>query len=206
LPALHAKDEEKMTNTNESVMLVCDACGADVRVPKCRANLARFCNRACRVKRFAMDEESRFLSLVEKIPESGCWIFTGKSVGNGYGSFHAFGRKTVRAHRWAYAHFVGQIPDGLQVRHSCDVACCVNPKHLIPGTHRENMDDMARRKRRATGVRSGVAKLNDEQVRQIRSRLNPYQHGIYVELAKEYGVDRSIIARIDSGKLWRHVS
>jgi hypothetical protein len=151
-----------------------------------------------------MDEEARFMEQVAPITESGCWIYMGKTQGLGYGTFPAFGRKTIRAHRWSYDRFVGPIPAGLVVRHTCDVACCVNPKHLILGTQAENIQDKVSKGRQAKGSRMGHAKLNEESVRVIRSRLNPYRHGIYTELAKEFGVHRAIIARIDANKVWKH--
>lgn len=43
------------------------------------------------------------------------------------------------AHRVAYEIHVGPIPDGLEIDHLCRVRCCVNPDHLEPVTHRENM-------------------------------------------------------------------
>jgi hypothetical protein len=43
------------------------------------------------------------------------------------------------AHRWAYEHFVGPIPEGLEIDHGCFVHACVNPGHLEPVTHQENV-------------------------------------------------------------------
>ncbi|MGD9880390.1 MAG: HNH endonuclease [Dehalococcoidia bacterium] len=56
------------------------------------------------------------------------------------------GRQVV-AHRWAYEHFIGPIPDGMGLDHLChtaDKSCrggreclhrrCVNPAHLEPVT------------------------------------------------------------------------
>jgi len=34
------------------------------------------------------------------------------------------------AHRWAYAIFVGNIPDGETVNHVCRNPSCVRPAHL----------------------------------------------------------------------------
>jgi hypothetical protein len=56
----------------------------------------------------------------------------------GYGAFMVGGRN-VRVHRWAYETLVGPIPDGLVIDHLCRVRNCVNPDHLEPVTHRENI-------------------------------------------------------------------
>src|SRR5579864_1704948 len=39
----------------------------------------------------------------------------------------------------------GNTKDGLVVRHSCDVRACINPKHLLEGTQKNNLDDMTQR-------------------------------------------------------------
>lgn len=43
------------------------------------------------------------------------------------------------AHRMAYEHFKGPIPDGLYIDHLCRVRCCVNPDHLEAVSNRENI-------------------------------------------------------------------
>ena len=78
----------------------------------------------------------RFMRHVRKT--ASCWLWTGTKQKNGYGSFGFKGR-TVRAHRWSYEFHVGQIPDGLHIDHLCRVRNCVNPEHLEPVTHAENM-------------------------------------------------------------------
>lgn len=86
-----------------------------------------------------------------KILVSGCWEWTGSITESGYGRFALHG-KTVRAHRYVYELLVGPIPEGLQLDHLChtnDLTCvggpacrhrrCVNPAHLEPVSHLENM-------------------------------------------------------------------
>ena len=90
------------------------------------------------------------LSRTEQGPD-GCVLFTGNVNGDGYGILSR-NNKTVSAHRAAYEHFVGPIPDGMTLDHEChnrDAACeggltclhrrCVNPEHLTPKVMGENV-------------------------------------------------------------------
>lgn len=68
-----------------------------------------------------------------------CWLWTG-SASRGYGAFTvSVGRTGVSAYRYAYELLVGPIPNGLELDHLCRVRQCVNPAHLEPVTHRENL-------------------------------------------------------------------
>ena len=81
--------------------------------------------------------EQRFWSKVEFDHESGCWLWVGSVSKKGYGHFWHDG-VAARAHRWAYEHFVGPIPEGLQIDHLCRVRHCVRPDHMEPVTNRIN--------------------------------------------------------------------
>lgn len=92
---------------------------------------------------------ARLWPKVSKGP-GGCWDWTGAKNAKGYG-FLCVGGKHYRVHRLMHLLASGDAADGLEIMHSCDRPSCVNPAHLMPGTHSENMRDMARKRRsRAT--------------------------------------------------------
>lgn len=83
--------------------------------------------------------EERFWSKVQSTAPDECWLWTASVDRGGYGKFrHSTDSGWVRAHRWAYEHLVGPIPNGLVIDHLCRVRNCVNPDHLEPVTNREN--------------------------------------------------------------------
>lgn len=71
-----------------------------------------------------------------------CWLWIGSKDQKGYGYFWNKYKgkrgKMVRAHRWAYEHYVAEIAEGLQLDHLCRVRNCVNPAHLEPVTPQVN--------------------------------------------------------------------
>lgn len=79
--------------------------------------------------------EKRFWAYVEKT--EGCWNWVG-SKRQEYGVVTKFG-KTYPAHRISYELVIGKIPDGLVLDHLCRNTICVNPHHLEPVTHEENI-------------------------------------------------------------------
>ncbi len=80
---------------------------------------------------------TRFLSKVSKC-ENGCWIWTSTLNNKGYARLFV-NRKPILMHRWAYVFYKGTIPKGTELDHLCRVPRCVNPDHLEPVTHRENI-------------------------------------------------------------------
>lgn len=76
-------------------------------------------------------------------PNSGCWLWLGVMLDLGYGQLKCCS-VVYKAHRASYIAFKGPIPEGLIVRHTCNVKLCVNPDHLILGTHQDNIDDAVR--------------------------------------------------------------
>ena len=70
-------------------------------------------------------------------PNSGCWLWLG-SASKPYGETEIGGVRR-QAHRFVYELLRGPIPENADLDHLCRVPICVNPNHLEPVTHRENV-------------------------------------------------------------------
>jgi transposase len=131
-------------------------------------------------------------------PNTGCWLWFG-ATRNGYGAFLIRGhRSQIPAHRWAYEHFVGPIPEGLTLDHyrlnpgprnaPCSLVC-VNPEHLEPVTRSENS--------RRNWSRIVLVKVTLGQAAEIRERLLQGQRQI--DIARELGISKQTISAISTG-------
>lgn len=83
--------------------------------------------------------EQRFWAKVQKADDCWNWTGAGSQVGLGYGRFSIGGGRDALPHRYAYELLVGPIPHGLVLDHLCRNPRCVNPAHLEPVTHQENI-------------------------------------------------------------------
>lgn len=143
----------------------------------------------------------RFESKVDKSGE--CWRWTGVHSYEGYGSVW-MGRNAkprhIYAHRYAFENWVGPIPLGACVLHSCDVRDCVRPDHLRLGTRAENSADMVERDRSRRGAAHPVAKLTGVQVAAIRVLGDVGWRTALI--AEAFGVSRSAVELILKGERW----
>lgn len=124
-------------------------------------------------------------------PNSGCWLWDGSINSDGYGNI---GRNkiTQKAHRYVFEKTFGKLEKGLCVCHKCDVPSCVNPDHLFAGTHTDNMRDRAKK------GKNNFMKLSINEFKEIIA-----DNRMQSVIAKEYGVSRSLVSMIKSGKLER---
>jgi hypothetical protein len=146
-----------------------------------------------------------------------CLTWTGPKTSGGYGLLGVragSGWKTRLTHRVAYEVFIGAIPSGLQVQHSCNVRHCFEPSHLSVGTLKENAEYMvacgrSTKDRRfphsgPCGERNRHASLTEIDVLNIRVRFDA-GCVTQTDLAIEFGVLQSTIGRIIRGETWKHV-
>lgn len=89
--------------------------------------------------------EGQLLDRVWIVP-NGCWLKMRGLTRKDYGQINVAG-KIRRAHIVAHEYWVGPVPDGLFVCHSCDNPACIRPDHLFLGTAQDNTDDMMSKNR-----------------------------------------------------------
>lgn len=126
----------------------CEFCGVDFykSLHDIKRTPRNFCSRKCSGKFKAKRNTDNFYTRCEKTQT--CWNWTGNLNMHGYG-YAMFKGKVWIAHRYSYFLSKGDIPEGMEVLHSCDNRKCVNPDHLSIGTHMDNMIDMIRKGRHA---------------------------------------------------------
>jgi DNA-binding transcriptional regulator YiaG len=171
-----------------------------------------------------MNAIDRFMRKV-LVRKNDCWLWTAAKRGSRQkrGCFWD-GKKNVDAARWLLTRTIRPPKDGECACHTCDNPLCVNPDHLFWATQAENVADMHRKGRshhqtdpsvqqRAIaasiiamrenpdfcrrGERHGMAKLSSKEAECIRdSSLSN------AALATRFGISRTTVSRIKSGKLW----
>lgn len=102
------------------------------------------------------NQQRAFRERVGPPTETGCRLWQGSIMRGGrregYGRYSASfpsdtknktGRyslyKCAKAHRLSYERWYGPIPEGLELHHICRTRACVEPTHLTPVTHAENV-------------------------------------------------------------------
>lgn len=149
-----------------------------------------------------MDQRIADKLIAGLVPEGDCLVWSlGKQ--EGYGVL-TVDYKDYLTHRVAYELENGPIPDGLQVRHTCDNPPCCKGSHLLIGTAKDNAQDRVERNRGARGERHGMALVDEKTVLAV---IDKYNTGNYSQraLAKEFGISQSSVHNFVAGKSWKHI-
>jgi hypothetical protein len=123
---------------------------------------------------------------------------------DGYARFTIEGRM-IYASRHICEKVYGPPPtDKHQSAHSCGNGRngCVNKRHLVWKTPKENIADKWQHGTMLVGIRHPMAKLNEAQVKEIRHLAAQHSRK---ELAAMFGVKIPTIDNIMTGATWRHV-
>ena len=147
---------------------------------------------------------ARFVSDSGYSGNDDCWNWSGMKNTNGYGRF-SLNDKHQLAHRVSFQIFVGEIPSGMNVCHSCDNRLCVNPYHLWVGSQSENLKDAFHKGRHSvpdtSGGKNGNTKLEASDVAEIRRLCAQGARKNLV--ASVFGVSSSTVGNIVSRKTWK---
>lgn len=180
----------------------CLHCGKEFSVAPARKKNGRgsYCSKQCLNIALSQDFPEpaqqmvdRFWSNVTK--SEGCWIY-----GNARSQCHkVFHRRpidggVIGAHVFSFELHHGPLPEGQLVRHTCDVGACIRPEHLIPGSHKQNSQDMVERDR------AFLAKLQLKDVIEIRRRYNSGDS--ISQLAKEYEMSYAGMWQVVHRQTW----
>lgn len=109
------------------------------------------------MKKAVAARRALFIKKSIEIPMTDCVYFDGYHDRDGYGQFQfrfEGNKKNIQAHRAAYIiHNNEDLTKEDVVMHVCDNPSCINPSHLIKGTHNDNVQDRVIKNRSATSIK-----------------------------------------------------
>lgn len=176
-----------------------------------------------------MNLPERIEEKIVRIPFCGCWIWTGAA--GRYGQLWD-GGKVARAHRVVFKLSGRHLPADKELLHTCDIGVCVNPNHLVIGTHLENMADMVGKGRgraptgdthwtrsdrvrareigrrnivraHGSGEANNNAKVTQAIADQIRITFAAHPQMSMAQLGERFGIGREQTRKIVKGIAWK---
>lgn len=143
-------------------------------------------------------------------PNSGCWLWIGATLANGYAGMRGHGggkAKMERASRLMWLEVKKTALGKLCVLHRCDNPGCVNPDHLFLGTRSDNVKDMVDKGRHRGGCLIGELNprcMVSEQI--AKAIISAYENGMSASAAGAlFGVNASRAQGIAYGKSWKYL-
>jgi hypothetical protein len=112
-------------------------------------------------------------------------------------------KRSASIHRLVIGTFSPQDDTSLECRHLNGDPTDNHLANLRWGTHAENMADMSLHGRSNKGSRCPTAKLNEDQVLEIKERIAAGER--QCRIAKEFGVSQATICDIKKRRRWDHV-
>jgi hypothetical protein len=155
--------------------------------------------------RTAEGAPARFLQDAIRYDGNDCLPWPFAENGKGYGVIWN-GKRMQLVTRIVCEARHGPAPSPLhEAAHSCGKGheSCCTPAHLHWATHQENELEKVDHGTHRKGERHPLVKLSEEEVRQIRELKGVL---LQREIAELYGIKRTQVSRIHSGKRWGHIS
>jgi len=196
----------------------CETCGKGFISKKTSKNwVGKFCSVSCRVaaKSWLKNRliwknltDSEKLKIMKKrfeshvVKKDGCWGWKSTIHHSGYALIKL--EKQIGAHVASWIIHNGQIPKEMCVCHKCDNPVCSNPDHLFLGSHKDNSQDMVKKKRHSFGEKNFFSKLHEDDVIKIKELLD--NKISCAEISRRFNVTQGCVHHIKSGKTWKHIT
>lgn len=143
--------------------------------------------------------QCRFLEIAQNFESTDtCWEWPKSTGSHGYGQL-MIDKIPHTSHTLSYRFHTGEIPAGMVVMHSCDNRKCINPQHLLLGTHEDNIRDMwsKGRQRPNSVLPTGDAHHNSRFTKvQQEEILQNFAGQSFRSIAKDLNCSHKLVSKI----------
>ena len=149
-------------------------------------------------------EKLKWLIEAIKLRTDECIIWPFKTA-KGYGFLSHEGKRWL-AHRLALVLHTGHNHQHLHACHKpvvCHNPSCVNPRHLIWGSAKDNVRHQVMDGTMVRGERHGHSKLTRQEVIEVRRLAG--SGVLHEHIANRFGIAKSTVSGIVTRRIWQHV-